>query len=332
MQLHPLIFEPIVKPKLWGGRSLERLFGKRLPSSEPIGETWELADLPGNVGICACGPARGRALGDLLAEWGSGLTGKAKLADGRFPLLIKFLDAQMDLSVQVHPSPAAAERLAVPIKHEAWYVIHAEPGAGIYLGVKEGVTTGDVANGVKSGTLVEQLRWLGVKAGDCCYLPSGIIHALGAGIVVAEIQTPSDVTYRLYDWDRVDSAGKPRQLHVEQALESMLLEVPAEQCVQPRSHVGGLFTTVTRLVTCDSFLIDKVRLNEGFAKQLDHSELVVWVVLAGQAEITVPGSPSFGFKAGQVVTLPAALRQAQLKVHSDCVWLEVTIPSVGSDV
>lgn len=329
MQLQPLICEPIIKPKLWGGRRLERLFGKRLPPGVAVGETWEVADLPDSVGVCAVGPAKGRMLHELLEEWGPSLTGKAELPDGCFPLLIKFLDAALDLSVQVHPSPAESQRLGVPLKHESWTVLHAEPDAAIYLDVKEGIAAADVADALQAGRLADCLRRVPVRAGDCFYLPSGIIHALGAGIVVAEIQTPSDVTYRLYDWDRVDSAGKPRELHVDRALESMVLHVPGEQVVQRRSHLGGAFSTISRLVTCDNFVIDKVRHVEGFAKRLDGTEMAVWVVLEGSGEVRLSDGIAIEFSPGDAVIIPAELRQAELRIQSNCIWLEVSIPVAG---
>jgi mannose-6-phosphate isomerase len=326
MLCHPLIFEPIVKPKLWGGRNLHTLFGKDLGTDRPVGETWEVSDLPGNVGLCAAGPARGRSLNDLVREWGPALTGNASLADDRFPLLIKFLDAHQDLSVQVHPSPGEADRLGVPIKHESWYILHAEPDACIYLDVANGITPQAIADLLAAGKLVPCLRRVPVKQGDCFYLPSGVIHALGAGIVVAEIQTPSDVTYRLYDWDRTDADGNSRELHVDRALKSMVLHLPASQLVQPRRHLAGAFTTETRLVTCDNFIIDKVRHSEGFEKRLGYTEMAVWIVLEGTGQVTQPDGVTISFKAGHVVVIPAKLDQADLKILSDCVWLEVSIP------
>ncbi|GAF79177.1 unnamed protein product, partial [marine sediment metagenome] len=222
MDVYPLIFQPILKPKIWGGRKLENLLAKCLPKGELIGESWEIADLEDDQSIVAVGPAKGKTLGQLVEEWGADLLGRAKLFDGRFPLLIKLLDANDTLSVQVHPDEAAARRLGgrVRIKNEAWYVIDADENGFIYRGVREGVDPDALKRAVEAQAVKSVLKRIAVKKGRCYYLPSGTIHALGAGVLVAEVQTPSDITYRLYDWNRIDpSTGSPRELHLEQALE-----------------------------------------------------------------------------------------------------------------
>ena len=266
MDVHPLIFEPIFKRKIWGGHRIQALFGqKQLPPDIPIGESWEVCDLETDQSVVAAGPAKGKTLGQLVREWGTDLIGRAPLYDGHFPLFIKFLDAVENLSVQVHPDEAMARKLGgnVRAKHEAWYVLQADGDAAIYRGVKDGVTREQFERALADGTVAALLNRIPVKPGSVYYLPSGTVHALGAGVVVAEIQTPSNITYRVFDWNRVDEAtGQPREMHVEQALECIHFGRTDTQ-PQPRSHIASHWTTVTRLVTCDSFTIEKVRRTEG---------------------------------------------------------------------
>ena len=225
--LYPLQFEPIYKPKVWGGRALESL-GRALPgdTSNRIGESWELADLSkssasgGGGGqersVIANGPLAGKTLHDVIQRYGDRLLGRLRLNDdGGFPLLVKFLDAQQNLSVQVHPSvDYAQEHPDAHLKSEAWYIIDAQPGAVIYKGIRDGVTAEQFRQAIDAGQVEELMIPVPVKTGDCHYLPSGTCHALGAGILVAEVQTPSDTTFRVYDWGRTD-----RELHLEQAMQ-----------------------------------------------------------------------------------------------------------------
>lgn len=330
VQVHPLIFKPIFKRRIWGGQALRRVLGKDIPSDQPIGESWELADLPDDKSVVASGPAEGRRIDELIRDWGQALCGRVSLFAGSFPLLIKFLDAQEVLSVQVHPDRAMAKRLGsdVRVKHEAWYVLETQGDAAIYKGVRPGVTRGDFAAAIGDGTCAELLNRIAVKPGDCHYLPSGTVHALGPGVLVAEIQTPSDVTYRVFDWNRVDSAtGQPRELHVEQALECIHFG-PVDESAQQRSHVASNWTTVTRLVRCESFLIEKVRMVAGVEQRIPYAEPVVWIVLQGQGKV-VSGRAreALSFKPGDTVLLPAALEDPLVVLDEDSVWLEVTIPT-----
>ncbi|NOS99787.1 MAG: class I mannose-6-phosphate isomerase [Phycisphaerales bacterium] len=329
----PLVFDPIYKPKIWGGRRLESLAGKRLPPDEPIGESWELADLENDQSAVRDGPARGWPLSRLVHEWGRDLLGSAQLFGGRFPLLIKFLDAQETLSVQVHPDQAMADRLGgdVRVKNEAWYVLHTEPDGVIYHGLADGVTRARFVDAIASGTVASTLRRVPVKPGACYYLPSGTVHALGAGVVVAEIQTPSDITYRVYDWDRIDpSTGKGRTLHIDDALQCIQFG-PAQPPEQPRSHVGSVWTAVTSLVRCDSFVIERVRMVEGVEQTIPTGEMLVWMALSGRAEILYGRGESLVFQRGDTVLIPAGLGDARLKTDAVCEWLEVTIP-IESDL
>lgn len=329
----PLIFEPIFKPKVWGGRNLERQLGKKLPDGALYGESWECADLPNGQSVVARGPVSGRTLHSLIEEWGTALLGRTEAVDGSFPFLIKFLDACQDLSVQVHPDPETALRLGgnVRVKHEAWYIIAAEQDACIYRGVRPGTSVADLraAMSQRPDAILDYLLRIPVKPGQMYFLPSGTLHALGAGVLVAEIQTPSDITYRLYDWGRVRPASDAG-MHVEQGLDCVRTDIDFSQ-YEKRSHVSSPFTTVTRLVTCPSFIIEKVRFVGEMEQELPYAELVCWVVLEGSGEIHYGRGRSERFSRGHVVILPADLKEGKLRTNEDCAWLEVTAP-VKSDL
>ncbi len=334
MNVHPLIFQPIFKGKIWGGRRLENRFGKALPPVELIGESWEIADLEDDQSVVREGPAEGRTLECLVKEWGTALTGRAPLVDGRFPLLIKFLDAHDTLSVQVHPTAEVAAKLGgrVRVKHEAWYVLDAAEDGFIYRGVEPGVDAAALRRAIDEGRVESCLNRISVKKGDCYYLPSGTLHALGAGVMVAEVQTPSEVTYRVYDFNRIDaSTGKRRELHVDQAFACISFD-PGPIAGEERSHVAGVWTTVTRLVTCDAFLIERVRMVDGVEQAFCYGELVIWIVLEGRGKISYKSARQpMTFSAGDTVLLPAGLEEGRVKTSDDCLWLEVTVP-IPSDL
>ena len=339
MSLYPLKFKPRFVEKMWGGRKIETVLGKALPPGKSVGESWELYDFPPGVidespdwvsSEIANGPLAGRTLHWLMGEFGKGLLGDVRPCSphDQFPILIKFLDAREDLSVQVHPDCDYANRYPEScLKNEAWYVLQSDPGARILKGVRRGVTRDDFWRAIKTGTVEQQLNTVRVKPGAAYYLPSGTVHALGAGTLVAEVQTPSDTTFRVYDFDRTDpSTGRPRMLHLEQALEC--IDFSGREPDQPRSHVAGLFTTVSRLVTAEQFKMEKVRMTEGVEEPVPYDQPVVWVVLEGQAEVRAGGvNEPTRFGPGDTVLLPAAMKDPVIRTHSDCVWLEVTFPT-----
>jgi mannose-6-phosphate isomerase len=250
--LYPLRFEPIFQRYLWGGHRLRSLLGKPT-GPEPCAESWEICDRPNLQSLVSAGPLQGRSLYRLLQEYGRRLIGSGPSggterdfptappepgapigpepkgvetaswsvpSSGRFPLLVKFLDAAQTLSVQVHPddTQAAAWNLPDSGKTEAWVVLAADPGSVIYAGLRPGVGREQLLQAVRQGTCAELLHRFEPKPGDCIFLPAGTVHALGAGILVAEIQQNSDITFRLYDWDRLGPDGKPRPLHIQEAL------------------------------------------------------------------------------------------------------------------
>lgn len=325
----PLIFQPIYRPKVWGGRRLADLLGKSLPGTDAIGESWECVDLPTVDSVVARGPAAGQSLHQLVGGWGADLLGRASTVDGRFPLLLKFLDASQPLSIQIHPSAASAVRMGLPhaTKNEAWFVIHAEPNAIIYRGLRPGVDLAAIRDCLSRdpAQLPSLLQQIPVKAGDHVFVPGGTMHALGAGIVVAEVQTPSDTTFRLFDWGRERPAADAG-LHIEQSL-ACIESTTDIAAAERKSHTSSIFTTVTRLVTCPSFVIEKVRFVEQFEQDIPYAELVCWIVLDGRGEIAYGTGQRETFQKGDVVLLPAALKKGRLKTLSPCTWLEVTIPT-----
>lgn len=329
--IHPLIFEPIYKPKIWGGDRIFTCFERTPPTGEPIGESWELADLEEDQSRVAGGPSAGKTLSELVAEWGRDLMGNVPLMDGRFPLLIKFLDARQSLSVQVHPDEAMARKLGgnVRVKHEAWYILDTRPGGFILHGLEPGVDAASFREASMTGRIDGVLRRINVKPGECYYLPSGTVHALGEGVLVAEVQTPSDITYRSYDWGRIDPhTGQPRELHLDRAMECIDFDAPAPEPQQERSHVAGLWTAVTRLATCPFFTIELVRMVEGAAQRIPYAEPVVWVVLEGAGTIEWSSSAEpMAFRKGNVVLIPAALSDAAVTITSPTKWLEVSVPT-----
>ncbi len=329
MDVTPLIFNPIFKPRIWGGRRLHTVMGKSIQPDIPIGESWEIADLEDDQTVVRDGPSAGKSIGELVRTWGADLLGGAKLLDGRFPLLLKYLDTEQNLSVQVHPDQKMAQRLGgnVRVKNEAWYVLHAEPNAVIYRGLHPRVTRDSFMELVQKGQVVQAMRRIPVKPGQCFFLPSGTLHALGAGITVAEIQTPSDITYRVYDWGRSqDDPSVARPLHLSEALEC--IRFGDDTAPQPqRSHVASLWTSVTQLVKCDSFVIERVRMIDGVEQDIPVGDMYVWMVISGRAEIVYDRERQvMPFSGGDTVLIPAGLPHARLRTLDDCVWLEVTVP------
>jgi len=338
--LYPLKFKPRFVEKMWGGRKIETVLGKKLPNDKPFGESWELYDFPPGLiegskdwvsAEIANGPLAGKTLHQLVIEHGKDLYGDVRLVGehGQFPILIKFLDAKEDLSVQVHPDASyASSHPEAHLKSEAWYVMENDPRARILKGLKPGVTREQFKESIHKGTCEQLIQSIPVKPGQCFYLPSGTVHALGAGILAAEVQTPSDTTFRVYDFNRVDpGTGKLRTLHVDQALDCIDFS-HAPEAKQNRSHVAGLFTTVSRLVTSEYFKLEKVRMTEGVEEPVPYDEPVVWMVLEGEATIKVDDvAEPTTLQKGDTLLLPAKMNNPVMKTKTDCVWLEVTFPT-----
>ena len=215
-----LHFSPIYQTRIWGGRRLETVLGRPLPDGQPYGESWDLVDREKEQSVVASGPRAGITLHELWTAHRAEVFGPAWTAatSPRFPLLIKILDCADDLSIQVHPPAAVAPSLGGEPKTEMWYVAHADPGARIYAGLRAGVTREDFERGLADGSVASRVHSLDAHTGDSLFVPSGRLHALGAGLLIYEIQQSSDTTYRVFDWNRLGLDGRPRELHVAESL------------------------------------------------------------------------------------------------------------------
>jgi len=326
LDIYPLKFHPIPVKKVWGGRRLDTFLNRSLPGepNEPYGETWEIADFDDARSTIANGPHTGQTLHNLITQDQSAFMGDLRLTpDGGFPLLVKFLDACDNLSVQVHPDEHyAASHPEVHFKSEGLYILEAEPGAVIYKGVREGVTREHFQHDLESGRVIDNLIAVPVKTGDCHFLPSGTCHTLGAGVLAAEIQTPSDTTFRLWDWGRTH-----RTLHIEQGLECMKFGPPDVKTNERKSHIGGVFTMVTTLCTCEHFTIEKVRMSEGYGQEIPYNRPAVWIILEGAGTISkTPAGVDVPFTKSDVLLLPAGMEQARVDLNKDTIWLDIQFP------
>jgi len=232
----PVVFEPIFQEMIWGGQKLAALFGKRLPANKRIGESWEIVDRPEAQSIVREGPLSGRSLHDLWVNFREELFGKVPDTP-RFPLLIKLLDAQEKLSLQVHPPQEIAESLGGEAKSEFWYVAAAEPNAKVFVGLRKSMTRDQFEEAIHSGTVADCVQAIRMKSGAAMSVPSGRFHAIGAGNVLVEVQQNSDTTYRVFDWNRLDEQGEPRELHLDQALQCIDFKDVAPKPITPRGEL-----------------------------------------------------------------------------------------------
>lgn len=317
----PLTFTPALKDYVWGGRNLERLFGRSLPPGV-VAESWEVSAHPAAPTAVDRGPLRGFTLPELVTRFGEVLLGRKAArrapADRGFPLLVKLLDACRPLSVQVHPgdAQAAARRPGERGKTEMWYVLHAEPGAEVVVGLKPGTGLAELRQAVADGRVEACLNRIPVHAGDSVLVPAGTVHAILPGVVLAEVQQSSDVTYRLYDWGRrPDPSARPRELHVAEALEAVRQPesggAPGVQAPRLVRREAGVRQEV--VAQCDKFVVERLTLDAGAAYEgeLDGDTFEIWGVLSGAVAVEAAASPA-GKSAPSDATDLAAVRFAFL--------------------
>jgi mannose-6-phosphate isomerase len=319
--LHPFIFHPIFKERVWGGREIERLYGKKLPPGKPIGESWEISDRPGDESVVANGKFAGTNLRWLMENHAAEILGGAQPATGnRFPLLCKILDAREKLSLQVHPPANKAAELGGEPKTEMWFIADTAPRAELYAGLKHGVTRAEFEKKIRDGSVAECFHRIPVKAGDAMFLPSGRVHAIGAGLVIFEIQQNSDTTYRVFDWNRVGLDGKPRELHVAESLASIDFNDFEPKPVQ--SRFSGNEIKSRPLVNSSLFNVEALEMKTGAEMNLKPHKLQIVAAVQGRFEIK--GGPlSVGLAAGQFCLIPASLEQTGVLAKSDATLLRV---------
>ncbi len=308
--LYPLRFEPVFQERVWGGQRLAELFQKQIPGDAPIGESWEVTDRPEAVSTIKNGPLTGKDLHWVMENHPKELLGKASAQKGRFPLLVKILDARERLSLQVHPPDEVAAKLGGEPKTEMWYIIDARPGAQLYVGLKKGVTRDEFERRLREGSVAECFHAVPVKAGDAMFLPSGRVHAIGEGIVLFEVQQNSDTTYRVFDWNRVGLDGKPRALHIDESLASIDFNDFEPSVIQSdlESEPTG---SVKSLVDDPLFQVVLRSLDSGQSRELNASVPVVLGVIQGNLRVQY-GAATLSLEPGQFCLVPAACDDVEL--------------------
>jgi mannose-6-phosphate isomerase len=317
--LYALTFHPIFKERVWGGRNLERLYRKPLPPRIPIGESWELSDRPGDGSVIANGPLAGHDLRWLMEEHRTELLGAATPRGDRFPLLIKILDAREKLSLQVHPPPHQAVELGGEPKTEMWYIADAAPEAELFVGLKRGTTRAEFERRIHDDTVAQCFHRVPVRPGDAMFLPSGRVHAIGAGLVIFEIQQNSDTTYRVFDWNRVGLDGQPRALHLAESLASIDFNDFEPALIQTRFS-GDALTRRRPLVRDPLFTVEAVQSVRDAVVALKPRTMQIIAVLSGGVRVE-GGALEVELSPGGFCLVPASLAGVQLRARSDATWL-----------
>jgi mannose-6-phosphate isomerase len=320
--LYPLTFNPIFKERVWGGREIEKLFAKKLPAGKRIGESWEISDRPGDESVILNGKLAGKNLRWLMENHADELLGHTRPATGnRFPLLIKILDAREKLSLQVHPPADRAAKLGGEPKTEMWFIADAAPDAELYAGLKRGVTRESFEGKIRTGDVAQCFHQIPVHAGDAMFLPSGRVHAIGAGLMIFEIQQNSDTTYRVFDWNRTGLDGKPRELHVPQSLASIDFN-DFEPGLVGTKFTGSGNVQKRQLVKDPLFNVELWKLNSAANALLKPRALQIVALASGQAEIQ-SGPDIVNLTAGQFCLVPAALERTNVLAQSGATLLRV---------
>jgi mannose-6-phosphate isomerase len=328
MELYPLKFDPILKSVLWGGQKICQF--KRLDCLlSDIGESWELSNMPGAVSVVSNGYLKGTSLSDIMEAQGEALVGRSVYArfGKSFPLLIKFIDAESDLSIQVHPNDEmAAKRHHCFGKTEMWYILDAKPGSKLISGFLRDMTSEEYSRRIEDNSIEEVLNAIEPSIGDVFFIPSGRVHALGAGVFVAEIQQSSDITYRLYDYNRKDANGQLRELHTELA-KSTLQYRNNETGLIPYEHEAN---GVSSLISCTYFTTNHIHIKDsrdGLEIDRDYSALdsfVIYICMKGEGAVSI-GDQTISMRQGETLLLPSTVEGALLHSMVEFLLLETYI-------
>ena len=310
--LYPLKFQPILKDKIWGGQKLHQILHKPT-TSKNAGESWEISDVEGDTSLVANGALQGSSLNYLLETHTSDLLGEKNFRKFRtkFPLLIKFIDAKEDLSVQLHPNDQLAKARHNSFgKTEMWYVVQADPESNLIVGFNQKMTQELYLKHLEDKTLQSILNFDAVQAGDTYFIEVGRIHAIGAGVLLAEIQQTSDITSRVYDWDRVDSEGNERELHNDIALEAFDFDMPDNFRVDYTKNSDS----PTELVSCPYFTTNVLKVNDTILKENTHDSFMIYMCVEGKAQIEVDENQT-EISMGETVLIPACIKRFSISAN-----------------
>jgi mannose-6-phosphate isomerase len=308
-QLYPIKFQPILKDKIWGGQKLKTLLNKesKLPN---VGESWEISDVEGDTSVVVNGALKGQSLKLLLEDYKADLIGMKnyKVFGNKFPLLIKFIDAKEDLSIQLHPNnDLAAKRHNSFGKTEMWYVMQADEDSNLIVGFNRGITIETYLQHLENKTLTEILNFDKVKEGDTYFIDVGRVHAIGAGVMLAEIQQTSDITYRVYDWDRVDDEGNERELHNDLAIDAFDFDMDDNFRAGYSKHENQ----ANEMVSCPYFTTNYLPINSRIKKENTFDSFVIYLCVDGEAKVLTNGF-SEHVRKGETILLPAAIKNYEI--------------------
>ncbi len=312
-ELYPIKFQPILKDKIWGGQKLNSLLNKE-SKAENVGESWEISDVEGDTSIVLNGELKGQSLRELLETFKADLIGEKnyKTFGNKFPLLIKFIDAKEDLSIQLHPNDElAAKRHNSFGKTEMWYVMQADEGSNLIVGFNKKVTPETYLDHLEDKTLTKILNFDKVKEGDTYFIEVGRVHAIGAGVMLAEIQQTSDITYRVYDWDRVDDDGNERDLHNDLAIDAIDFNMEDDF----RISYSKTENQSNKMVSCPYFTTNFIPINGTVQKQNDKDSFIIYMCVDGEAEISTDLF-SEKIKKGETLLVPAIMKTYQITAEN----------------
>lgn len=345
-EIYPLKFNEIFKEKIWGGRKLESFLRKSLPKDKLIGESWEIADHGKDISIVKNGMLKGENLGKLIRNFKKEIIGKdVKLSrGGRFPLLFKYIDASQKISIQVHPDDeyACLNERDETGKTEAWYVVWAKPGAQLVYGLKEHMSKRRFKKVIKSKKIEDYLNCITINKGDLIFIPPGTVHTIMGDVILAEIQQNSDLTYRIYDWGRIDKYGKSRELHIDKALDVIDFSLVRNYKIQPLSiNIDG--NIINYLIVCKKFAIELCEIIDVYELNCDGSKFYTLSVLEGNGEIFYEEEfasklgpiNKVNIKKGETVLLPASLGKTLVKTtdkYNRLKLLKFYVPDITKDI
>ncbi|WP_053977417.1 type I phosphomannose isomerase catalytic subunit [Mangrovimonas xylaniphaga] len=319
--LYPIKFDPILKDKIWGGEKLKKVLHKK-GTSKNVGESWEISDVEGDTSVVANGALKSKTLKQLLHTYKDKLIGlnNYKIFGDKFPLLIKFIDAREDLSIQLHPNDELALKRHNSFgKTEMWYVMQADQGANLIVGFNQKVTPEMYLKHLEKKTLTKILNFDRVGTGDTYFIEVGRLHAIGAGVLLAEIQQTSDVTYRVYDWDRVDSNGNGRELHNDLAIDAIDFDMPDNFRVEYPTDANKS----NEMVSCPYFTTNYLKVDSKLEKKNTHDSFIIYMCVEGKATIETEGAKETLVK-GETVLMPYAIDTFTIDAK-DATLLEVYV-------